>query len=327
MSQSVLPISAADAAPPGQRRARGRALRLVRRVHLYAGLVLTPWLMFFGLSGMLFNHPNIGEEVRGRRVSAEDLRALSDLQPWNTDAAARSVLKAINESGQPGGPYRLDPGFQSTFSGYAVLNAPAPDGGYMLILDVATASGVLVHKKARKSPDGSTFPRLKLPIPPFSSERLEQHTEGLLAARGLPHERDLRAHPKIAPELRLRVLDTKGVAWNLSYATRDGELTGRRADRFPNLGVTQILGDMHKTHHFTLDLGATWFWALFEDLLGTAMVLWAVTGLVMWWQMKRTRIAGALSLLVALGIAGAIMTGTLQKLTFGDVKAAMGPGD
>ncbi|HEX6243676.1 MAG TPA: PepSY domain-containing protein [Polyangiales bacterium] len=308
-------------------RQRGRVLRVVRRLHMYAGLVLMPWLMFFGLSGMLFNHPNLGEQVEGQRVSAEDLSTLSQLQPWRPSAVAADVIEALNHADASGGPYRLDPAFDSGFVGYAVMNAPAPDGGYMLILDVAGARGVLVHKVARKSEEGSSFPRLTLALPEYSSATLERHVQGLLSARKLPHAAELHAHPKIAPELRLRALDAQGQAWNLSYDVRTGELSGRRADRFPNLGISQLLASMHKTHHFTLEFGPLWLWALFEDLLGLAMVVWALTGIVMWWQLKRTRLVGVISLAVALGVAGSVMFGTLHSLTFGDVRAAMGPGD
>lgn len=308
-------------------RRRGRVLRIVRRVHMYAGLVLMPWLLFFGLSGMLFNHPNVGEQVKGQPVSAADMKALSQFEAWRPTAVAEQVLDALNHADATGGPYRLDPDFKSSFVGYAVLSAAAPDGGYMLILDVAGARGVLVHKLARKSAEGSSFPKLTLALPDYSSARLEQHARGLLSARELPHQTELRAHPKIAPELRLRALDAQGRAWNLAYDLRSGELSGRRADRFPNLGFAQILASMHKTHHFTLEFGPLWLWALFEDLLGLAMVLWALTGMVMWWQLKRTRLVGLVSLVLALGLAAGVMFGTLESLTFGDVRANMGPGE
>ena len=84
---------------------------------------------------------------------------------------------------------------------------------------------------------------------------------------------------------------------------------------------------MHTTHHFPLRVGPLWFWALFEDLLGVTMVIWAISGLVMWWQIKRTRLAGVLSIAAALGLAAAVMLGTLSELTFSDVKEQLGPGD
>lgn len=303
-------------------RSRGRVLRLVRRVHLYAGLLLLPWLLFFGLSGILFNHPNVGEDVRGQRIGAQDLAGFA---AWQPEEAAGEVLAELNAEGPQ--RFTLDRAYTPHFAGYSVLRAPARDGNYMMLLDVATAKGVLVERTARKNPQGSSFPARELSLPRYSSEAVAQHARGLLRARKLPHEQELEPHPAIAPELRLRVADRDGQRWNLSYDTRTGVVSGRRTESFPNLGVAQILGSMHKTHHFTFELGALWFWALFEDLLGATMVIWALTGLVMWWQVKRTRIAGIASILIALAVAGVIMSGTLESLTFGDVRATNGPGE
>ena len=64
-----------DVAPSptrARRRPRGRWLaklmKLVRRVHMYTGLLMFPWVLLFGLSGMLFNHPNFGESGSGERL-------------------------------------------------------------------------------------------------------------------------------------------------------------------------------------------------------------------------------------------------------------------
>jgi hypothetical protein len=74
-------------------------------------------------------------------------------------------------------------------------------------------------------------------------------------------------------------------------------------------------------------VGPLWLWALFEDLLGLTMVFWAASGMLMWWKIKPTRVIGALSFCVALGMAALVMTGTLEHLLFGDVRAPLGPGE
>ena len=44
-------------------------LRLIRRIHLYTGLFMTPWVFLYGVSGFLFNHPGAfsGGDVRSLR--------------------------------------------------------------------------------------------------------------------------------------------------------------------------------------------------------------------------------------------------------------------
>jgi len=91
--------------------------------------------------------------------------------------------------------------------------------------------------------------------------------------------------------------------------------------------VSQLFAALHMTHHFPMGVGARWFWALFQDLLGVAMVFWGLSGLIMWWQLKATRVIGAISLLSALAIAGVVAYGTANDLLFGDVAQKLGPGD
>lgn len=309
----------------GARLRADRLPRLIRRIHLFAGLVMLPWVLFFGISGLLFNHPGIGEQVQAQRVSQAELTALGVSAPWEPRAAAARVLSALNAQGVE--RYTLDPEFEPRLSGFTLLSAPAPDGRYVLLLDMARAGGVLVHKAQRERAPDSRFTPVTLALPGLSTLDLESKLVPLLQRHRLPGSEALKAHEKIAPVLTLRAHDQAGTPWNLSYDTRSGTLSGRRSDAFPRLGVAQILASMHTAHHFPLRVGPLWFWALFEDLLGLTMVVWALSGLVMWWQVKRTRLAGIVSLAAALGIAALVMGGALSELHFGDVREQLGPGD
>src|SRR5262245_19068501 len=72
------------------------ALRWLRRIHLYSGLLLFPWILFFGVSGLLFNHPNVGEDVSSQRLSAERLRELTGLSRWEPQAMASDLVRSLN---------------------------------------------------------------------------------------------------------------------------------------------------------------------------------------------------------------------------------------
>lgn len=302
-------------------RVRSKLLRVTRRVHLFLGLLLMPWLVFFGLSGVAFNHPNLGEPVEGRRMGSAEL----GMSAWKPDVAARELLAQLNAQGTE--RYVLDGDEAPALHGFTLLDAPAPDGRYLLLLDMQRTQGVLVTRHARASAASDHLSERTLQLPSLSLETLEKQAQGLLRKHGLPGERELTLHPKIAPELRLVVRDQAGVRWNLSYAVRTGRLTGRRTDAFPNLGITHVLSLLHTTHHFPFRVGALWFWALFQDLLGIAMAVWGFTGLLMWWQLKRTRVYGAVALALALSVAWLVMGETLSHVTFGDLRAPTGPGE
>ena len=80
-----------------------RQLKIVRRVHMYAGLLLLPWLLFFGISGLSFNHPNVGEDVRGQRLGPAELEQMTGLTPWPAAKVAQAVVAQLNQAA-PGAP-------------------------------------------------------------------------------------------------------------------------------------------------------------------------------------------------------------------------------
>ena len=80
-----------------------------------------------------------------------------------------------------------------------------------------------------------------------------------------------------------------------------------RSQKISEVGLNQLLGLLHTTHHSTLRPKAMWIWALFADLL--ALTLWALSRLAIWWQLKPTRTAGIVAILVALAIAAAVRMG------------------
>jgi hypothetical protein len=303
-----------------------RALRVVRRAHMFAGLLLYPWILFYGLSGILFNHPNVGEKLTARPLPPPVLAARAGLHPWPPAAVAGDVVAALNLA-EGAGAYRLDPGFAARFTGPVVLKAPAAEGQHFVLLDLARGGGVLATRYARPAGPTPTFAARPLGLPRYSLAALEGQLGGLLGAYGLSSPQPLRADPRLLPQLELRLIDREGVRWNATYAVGDGRLTGRRTDQWPGVGVSQLSAMLHTTHHYTRELGSRWFWALFQDLLGVLMVFWAGTGLLMWWQMKATRLAGIASVVAALGVAAAVFYGTTRDITFGRVAQTLGPGE
>jgi hypothetical protein len=301
-------------------------LKLARRIHLYAGLVLLPWLMFFGASGLIFNHPNLGEQVSAFRVGPERMHELTGLTPWDVQAAAANVVTQLNANAGKQA-YELDPEFAARLNGLVVLKAPAPNGQHLLLFNPERAVGIVATRSARPAGEPAPFATAHLQLPQYSLDDLEHKLSELLTKTGTPSPSPLKGDPKLSPTLELRLRDQRGTLWNVSYAVGTGDVSGRRADQLPNLGVSQLFSMLHTTHHFPMGVRARWFWALFQDVLGVAMVFWGLSGLIMWWQLKATRVVGAISLVSALAIAGVVAYGTTSELLFGDVAQKLGPGD
>lgn len=291
---------------------------------MYTGLLMFPWVLLFGISGMLFNHPNVGEKTEGARLGPQALEELTGFLPWDPESAANALVEELNAVGG-NGSYTLDPSYAPGFHGIVLFRADAPEARNLLILDVEQGVGLLSTRYARPKAEPPPFALQDLQLNGFSIDRIEDQVDGLLEAQGVATEGPLKAHPAIGPTLRLRVLDAQGEAWNVTYNVRRGLVGGRRTAEPSNIGLNQLLGMLHMTHHYTMSLSAPWFWALFEDLLGLTMALWALTGLAMWWQMKPTRTLGLLAVLAALVIAYLITSGTAGHLMFGQVEYKLSP--
>lgn len=293
---------------------------MIRRIHMYLGLLLLPWLLFFGLSGILFNHPNIGETVKGQRILNEGEQAVA---AWPAQATAQSVIESLQTQG---GAWSLDPSIPPQWEGYAILTAKLPEGQETIIWDVEQGRGVWVQRQARPDPGNPHFPVTTLALPERRSAGLGPEIQALLGTQGRDAQNELKVHPRIGPRLRMVATDESGQTWNLVYSSSSGELSGRKRDHWPAIGISQLLRTLHMTHHFPMKIGARWFWALFEDLLGLSMVIWSLSGIVMWWQLKKTRRWGIISLVLALVIAAAVMVSTAQDINFGDIEQELGPG-
>ncbi len=302
-------------------------MKLVRRVHMYLGLLLFPWLVIFGISGMLFNHPHVGEDVTVRELSAEQMRALTGLEPLDPNAIAQQVVSQLNAQGTEGG-YRLDASAKSRFSGFTVLLAPGEGVMNIFIVDLKDGSATLSTRAT-----GTSTPRPEVPfagalvpLPEHSLAAVEAQVAQVLPKLDVQAKTPLRANPRNAPEVRFRMIDTQQRAWNVTYNLGSGRLDGRPADAPRVLSVNELLTRLHTTHHYPVDFGILWLWALFADITALTLVLWAVSGLFMWWQMKPSRVLGVAAVSLALGLGLAIIGGTLAELQFGNVQKTSGPG-
>lgn len=290
---------------------------------MYLGLFLVPWLLLFGISGVLFNHPNVGEQVKGTPVPAARFAELTGFSGWNAQALAERIVDTLNR-GEPG-RYAVDASTPAAFQGPAVFKAESTTGRHTTLVDVSQGRAFVISRTARPGADDVPF-KQHLELPDVSTSVIETQLAELLPALDLETQSRPKASTKLAPELRFVMQDKNGVRYNVTYNTGSAELGGRLADSWSPVGMSQLLTMLHTTHHYAPRFGARWLWAFFQDVLGLTMALWALTGLAMWWQLKATRIAGAVSIVVAMGFAAWITWGTASELMFGEVMQELGPG-
>jgi len=138
---------------------------------------------------------------------------------------------------------------------------------------------------------------------------LEALREGLptaLARAGL-------TDPKVS-EVRVAPLSFQvegdGRPWLATYNLQTGAISGRPLDApgaQAELTTRRFLLRLHTLHGYPSEFGVRWIWSLLVDVMAVLMVFWGVSGIVMWWQIKRLRRVGAVAL--AFSTAAAVWIG------------------
>jgi hypothetical protein len=142
---------AAPAPKAGSRARFNKAMRLVRRAHLYAGLFMTPWVFLYGVTAMLFNHPEAFPDQEIRPVVPADLAGtpLADFPP--AESLAGRVVAALNEDAE-GPDYRLVRPEEAAYNRDYTAQLASADRQHTVRIDLASRSGSVRSAPARKEP-------------------------------------------------------------------------------------------------------------------------------------------------------------------------------
>jgi hypothetical protein len=300
------------------------AMKQVRRAHLYAGLFMTPWVLLYGATAMLFNHPDAFPDRETRRFGPEQAvgTPLEDF-PGAVRLAER-IVNAMNVDGPGGGegghgPYRLVRPGEARFNRDLFATAEGERGEeHSIRVDLHSGRGRIRMGEPeepdagrREAPFATEEP---LPIDPAPGRLLEDGLPAVLSRLGVPGEVTLS--PRFGPDLEFFAEASDGEVWKVSYPLTRGTLSGRPANAEDETLSTRVfLLRLHMAHTYPSRIDARWFWALAVDAMFLSMVGWAATGLLMWWQMKNVRRVGAVVLLLSGVVATLVALGMHHALT------------
>lgn len=295
-------------------------MRVLRRTHMYLGLLLMPWVLLFGITALSFNHPTVGRGLEGRMLPPEQLSELTGFQAWAPETVATDLLKGLNAQGQK---YTLKKD-SARFSGWPLFARDAPGGKEVVILGIDRGMAILTKREAPPTSAPVPFSGQAIELPQFALQDLAEQLSPLHDKLQVPTSGPLRPHPKIHPELRLVLEDAQGRSYNAVYNLSTQTLEGRLSDEARHAPFVELLESLHTQHHYPASFGPTFFWALFADLTALTLCFWALSGLIMWWQMKKFRLFGAFFLGAAVILASLVMISTAADISFGP-ESAEGP--
>lgn len=319
------------------KRTRNRILKVVRRTHMYTGLLLLPWVILFGISGVLFNHPEwFGPLDVVSKFSNRDLKEDYSLVLPDAEKIADAVVAKINGDGGSGRFVRTGGGaviegaiaFQANGSSGAATATISPNG-----------HGASVKRIKSTGDDDESKPGFhgsRIEVAEYDAKAYESVAKALLEEAGVDSVASIEPNRRGGAEVRFQIESPDdGQKWNVVYGLVSGEVVARDANGSNGLTPYSFVTRLHKTHHYPDRKSARWFWTLIADCTGFTMVFWGISGAMMWWQIKPSRVIGIGGLALAAVIAGIVFTGTISNHTFGppqkrggqpSAKGSDGPG-
>ena len=289
-----------------------RVLHWVRRTHLFLGLFLLPWVLLYGVSGFLFNHPTAFPDQPTRTFGPDEVRG-TPLEGLPTPAElAGEVVDALNDKGCS---YRLVRPEDAAFSRSRVtVQARGAGGEHGVVVELEDGSGIVRSKPlGEKEPPAPFAAKSGVSTATSLPDRLQKGTPVVLNRIGL--DADEATVPGPLPDLTF-FMEADGQVWKVTYQPQRGGVSGRPADAAgQGLSTRRFLTQLHLARGYPAGVGARWFWAVAVDAMAFVMVFWAVSGLFMWWQIKAVRAWGAVVLAVSAAVAGVMAFGMHRALS------------
>ena len=306
-------------------------LLMIRRSHLYLGLLLSPWALLYGLTGYLFNHPTHFTDRGLREISRATLveSGFTGSLPDPVDAAQEVIVElnkrfpdaAMVLSIEPAAKYNGDFYFATangTQRNYQLLIRR--DGGGGTYLEAAPPNKSIPKMASfaiNPRGDGSSAPAVTANSDPAAVQNqplkiglgtaavVESILPTLATKLDLP-DLDKPFRLTSAPVLQFRAVSGKD-EWLVKYDSFQGSVSAEIFDASKPVEQPSwraYLLRLHTAHGYPGVLEARWYWAVIVDVMSLVMIYWGVSGLVMWWQIKRLRKLGAA--VVAISLLAAI---------------------
>jgi hypothetical protein len=305
--------------PTNRRRSKrsNKWMKIIRRVHLYLGLILLPWVLFFGVSGFLFNHNSTffgGSNEFIQEFNRDEVDLIAAHPTTDLSIAAAGILAQINSDSAD---YQIKNADDVALNGYLQFTGPTDKGAATVTIDpVNGTASISIQSKPAIAQDRADFEGKKVSVESLNTEQIAEQAALLLKAIGIEPQRAMELKSRGAAELRFQVIDASGRSWNTTYNLATEKLSARASDDVSHFNLYSALTRLHKQHGYPDQVSARWFWTLFTDTTALTLIFWGLSGAIMWWQMKPTRLIGIAGLSLAAVLAALIFGGAYNNLNY-----------
>jgi len=293
---------------PRPTRLKPKVLKLVRRLHLYFGLFLLPWVFLYGITGAMYNHMGLFPAVEIQNVPSGAL-ADSALKNFPEPEVLAGQVVAELRKAAPGSTIALNANHGAAFNNDLMLETWVDGEKKVVHFNPVDFSAKVVTppdegEKKAQTPMLNGVKNVR--VEPNPHRMAEAAALVALKAAGLGGGG--RFNPVGWCKLNF-LADIDGETARVTYVLRDGHVDVTKFTGEDGMNTRQFFLRMHSFH----GRGASWsarnLWSLFIDLMAFAMVMWGVTGIVMWWQLKSVRVVGGIVLILSVIVATMVALG------------------
>lgn len=272
---------------------------LIRRIHLYSGLFLLPWVLLYGMTAFLFNHPNALSP--GTRV---DVPLPENAMAWTATEKLADDIVASLEQGDA--VQRVG---AATFNGGAFLRFGGDVDGRIFV-NLAKETLETRTRPVAEKPDPSPFDGpITLTDAALTEAALLDVATAVIAEQGIDAK---GMNVRFMPNLIFH-LDYQGERWRAIYDTESQELSAKRVTETTGPHWRTFLLRLHTAHVYN-DQPARFAWAFMVDIMALAMTVWGASGIYMWWRMKKLRGIGVAVILASITVAVLMAVGMYMTM-------------
>ena len=273
---------------------------LLRRIHLYAGLFLLPWVFLYGITGAMYNHQGLFSEASISYVHSEQLASSPLAKVGTANELAQAVVDALAQAA-PQHTIVLTDDHRPEFTNDISFEVEATNGKHHVHIDpVQKRAWVATHATNSETPQPALKDVNHISLESDPHIWAMQSVDQILSEAGLV----AAGKPRALGWSKLNFLvEINGQPARVTYVLRDGHVDVTHYTQQDGMTPRQFFLRMHTTHGQPPQWNGRRFWSLLVDAMAIAMVSWGTTGLVMWWQIKRTRRIGFVVLAASFGTA------------------------
>lgn len=315
--------------PPGKPRAVAKKtwhklMLWLRRIHLYSGLYMFPWVILYGLTGLFFNHPRsfTGATQTAFSLAGEDGAPFAEFP--SPDAVADEVAQ-LNESiaaSSPAAPGDEDRVIRTAssapqYSSILQFTVSTDEVDHAIAVNPLTGRGTIQTRDVEPDEDS---PASKPLLPGVRSVSVDSNPlENVRAAiPAVLESLGLASGDAVAgrrtPSLRFSA-QVDGRPGFVVYNLGNGFVSASAAGDQTEFSTKSFMQRLHLSRGYAPGWGSRTLWALSVDAMAVSMVFWGVSGVLMWWQLKKTRWWGAAALFASTVSAALLVVGMHEQLT------------